>query len=113
MFAGKYLGPTQSLCEDLDMFQAHAQGGQEVGCHCYDACPTGSRVGADDISNLWRWKLCSFSSQPPAASSPAWTVASGANRFFPNVQVPCSGQAGTSCGLPRCQGGWLEASTYM
>jgi len=38
------------------LFEAHAQGGQEVGCHCFDACPT------------------------------------GANRFFPNVQVPCSGQ---------------------
>ncbi|CAJ1382713.1 unnamed protein product [Effrenium voratum] len=38
------------------LYEAHAQGGQEVGCHCFDACPTGG------------------------------------NRFFPNVQVPCSGQ---------------------
>eukprot|EP00933_Yihiella_yeosuensis_P034051 TRINITY_DN27603_c0_g1_i1.p1 TRINITY_DN27603_c0_g1~~TRINITY_DN27603_c0_g1_i1.p1 ORF type:complete len:931 (-),score=103.66 TRINITY_DN27603_c0_g1_i1:52-2475(-) len=38
------------------IYNVHANGGQELGCHCYDACPT------------------------------------GANRFFPDVQVPCSGQ---------------------
>jgi len=55
------------------LYEAHAQGGQEVGCHCYDACPT------------------------------------GANRFFPNVQVPCSGQgaclrtSGQAFGIGRCE----------
>lgn len=55
------------------LYEVHAQGGQEVGCHCYDACPT------------------------------------GANRFFPNVQVPCSGQgaclrtSGQAFSFGRCE----------
>eukprot|EP00434_Breviolum_minutum_P001669 symbB.v1.2.001476.t1/scaffold48.1/size388161/9 len=61
------------------LFEAHAQGGQEVGCHCFDACPT------------------------------------GANRFFPNVQVPCSGQgaclrtSGQAFAWGRCECALCEA----
>ena len=39
------------FCESL---QAHAQGGQEVGCHCYDACPTGANL---IVALCWSGKL--------------------------------------------------------
>eukprot|EP00930_Biecheleria_cincta_P003993 TRINITY_DN10489_c0_g1_i1.p1 TRINITY_DN10489_c0_g1~~TRINITY_DN10489_c0_g1_i1.p1 ORF type:complete len:2442 (+),score=348.99 TRINITY_DN10489_c0_g1_i1:330-7655(+) len=38
------------------LYEVHANNGQELACHCFDACPR------------------------------------GANRFFPDVMVPCSGQ---------------------
>jgi len=52
------------------LYEVHANNGQEIACHCADACPTGS------------------------------------NRFFPDVQVPCSGQGAClrTWGLANDQG---------